>query len=93
MAAGASAGTLHYIGNDQPFPQQPTVLLVDAGAEYKGYAADVTRCIPVGNGGRFTKECKEIYELVLSMQDVRALVPCLPSCTVLNQLCLLEGGV
>ncbi|GJN89835.1 hypothetical protein Rhopal_002824-T1 [Rhodotorula paludigena] len=69
MAAGASAGTLHYIGNDQPFPQQPTVLLVDAGAEYKGYAADVTRCIPVGNGGRFTKECKEIYELVLSMQE------------------------
>ena len=45
-----------------------SLLLVDAGAEYRNYAADVTRCIPLGSGGRFTKECKEIYELVLEMQ-------------------------
>ncbi|BGP39001.1 hypothetical protein JCM10450v2_002957 [Rhodotorula kratochvilovae] len=68
VAAGAAAGTLHYIGNDQPFPSQPTLLLVDAGADYNCYAADVTRCIPIGNGGKFTKECREIYQLVLDMQ-------------------------
>lgn len=68
MGAGPSAGTLHYIANDRPFPIGPTLLLVDAGAEYKNYCADVTRCIPLGNGGKFTKESKEIYEIVLEMQ-------------------------
>ena len=68
MAAGTSAGTLHYVDNDRSFPSEPTLLLVDAGADFNCYAADVTRCIPLGNGGRFTKECKEIYELVLNMQ-------------------------
>ncbi|GAA5888395.1 hypothetical protein JCM5296_003317 [Sporobolomyces johnsonii] len=63
MAAGTSAGTLHYIANDRPFPTQPTLLLVDAGAEYENYAADVTRVIPIGNGGKFTKECREIVQL------------------------------
>lgn len=33
----------------------------------------VTRTTPVGNGGRFTKEAREIYALVLKMQNVRAL--------------------
>ena len=33
----------------------------------------VTRTTPVGNGGRFTKEAREIYTLVLKMQNVRAL--------------------
>lgn len=68
IAAGTSAGTLHYVANDRSFPIGPTLLLVDAGAEYHNYAADVTRCIPLGNGGKFTKECKEIYEVVLDMQ-------------------------
>lgn len=71
MASGTSAGTLHYVANDRPFPTTTpgSLLLVDAGAEYQNYAADVTRCIPIGNDGRFTKECKEIYELVLLMQE------------------------
>ncbi|GAA5894899.1 hypothetical protein JCM6882_008236 [Rhodosporidiobolus microsporus] len=68
IAAGSAAGTLHYVDNDKDFPKEG-LLLVDAGAEYKNYAADVTRCIPLGNGGRFTKECKEIYEIVLAMQE------------------------
>ncbi|SGY79591.1 BQ5605_C008g05172 [Microbotryum silenes-dioicae] len=70
MGSGERAGTLHYVANAQPFPdtQPGALILVDAGAEYNCYAADVTRCIPIGNGGRFTKECKEIYELVLEMQ-------------------------
>lgn len=47
----------------------PQVLLIDAGCEVAGgYASDVTRTFPVGNGGKFTKEGKEIYELVLKMQ-------------------------
>lgn len=70
MGAGRSAGTLHYVDNDASFPDAPgSLMLVDAGAEYKNYAADVTRCIPIGNGGRFTDECKAIYEIVLEMQE------------------------
>lgn len=70
MAAGSSAGTLHYVDNSAPFPTSApgSLLLVDAGAEFQNYASDVTRCIPIGNKGRFTPECKEIYELVLEMQ-------------------------
>ncbi|GAA5868105.1 hypothetical protein JCM8547_003346 [Rhodosporidiobolus lusitaniae] len=68
MASGTNGATLHYIPNDRTFPQEGSLLLVDAGAEWDNYAADVTRGIPIGNGGRFTKECKEIYELVLEMQ-------------------------
>nr|XP_019009341.1 xaa-Pro dipeptidase [Kwoniella pini CBS 10737]OCF48122.1 xaa-Pro dipeptidase [Kwoniella pini CBS 10737] len=46
----------------------PQVLLIDAGCDWQGYASDITRTIPVGNGGRFTKEAGEIYDLVLKMQ-------------------------
>ncbi|OCF42604.1 xaa-Pro dipeptidase [Kwoniella heveanensis CBS 569] len=56
-------------------PFFPQVLLIDAGCEWQGYAADITRTIPVGNGGKFTKEAGEIYELVLRMQkECEALV-------------------
>jgi Xaa-Pro dipeptidase len=49
VAAGAHAGTLHYVANDGPFPTTApgSLLLVDAGGEFKNYAGDVTRCIPV----------------------------------------------
>ncbi|GAA5833371.1 hypothetical protein JCM5353_008431 [Sporobolomyces roseus] len=69
VAAGKSAGTLHYVANDQDFPSQPTLLLVDAGCEWQDYASDVTRVIPTGNGGKFTKECAEITTLVCEMQE------------------------
>lgn len=47
----------------------PQVLLIDAGCEVAGgYASDVTRTMPIGNGGKFTKEGREIYQLVLDMQ-------------------------
>ncbi|KAI0308898.1 Creatinase/aminopeptidase [Amylostereum chailletii] len=46
----------------------PQVLLIDAGCEWDCYAADITRTMPVGNGGKFTPEAKAIYSLVLEMQ-------------------------
>lgn len=50
---------------------QPQVLLIDAGCEWNNYASDITRTMPVGNGGKFTPEAKAIYELVLEMQKAR----------------------
>ncbi|KAF9236782.1 Creatinase/aminopeptidase [Melanogaster broomeanus] len=47
----------------------PQVLLIDAGCEWECYSSDITRTMPVGNGGKFTKEAKEVYELVLKMQS------------------------
>ncbi|KAF6756564.1 Creatinase/aminopeptidase [Ephemerocybe angulata] len=48
---------------------EPQVLLIDAGCEWNNYAADITRTMPVGNGGKFTPEARAIYELVLEMQQ------------------------
>jgi len=70
-ASGTSAGTLHYIKNKSSFPStgEGSLLLLDAGCEYENYASDITRTFPIGNKGRFTKEAKEIYNLVLKMQE------------------------
>jgi len=56
---------------------QPQVLLIDAGCEWDNYASDITRTMPVGNGGKFTPEARAIYELVLEMQtaSLKALKP------------------
>ncbi|KAJ3755989.1 metallopeptidase family M24-domain-containing protein [Lentinula raphanica] len=48
----------------------PQVLLIDAGCEWNCYASDITRTMPVGNGGKFTPEARAIYKLVLEMQKV-----------------------
>ncbi|TFK68909.1 Creatinase/aminopeptidase [Pluteus cervinus] len=47
----------------------PQVLLIDAGCEWNCYASDITRTMPVGNGGKFSPEARDIYELVLEMQQ------------------------
>jgi Xaa-Pro dipeptidase len=65
VASGTSAATLHYVRNDAPLAGKLNLLL-DAGAEERCYASDVTRTFPIGKP--FTKESKEIYELVLEMQ-------------------------
>lgn len=53
---------------------EPQVLLIDAGCEWNGYASDVTRTIPVGNGGKFTERAGKIYDIVLKMQKVGLLL-------------------
>ncbi|KAH9929163.1 Creatinase/aminopeptidase [Fomitopsis serialis] len=55
----------------------PQVLLIDAGCEWDCHASDITRTMPVGNGGKFTPEARAIYELVLEMQrlSMEALKP------------------
>ena len=65
VGAGPNATVLHYINNDGQL-RDGDLLLVDAGAEYKGYASDITRTYPIN--GRFTKAQREIYELVLKAQ-------------------------
>jgi Xaa-Pro aminopeptidase len=65
VGAGPNATVLHYINNDGEL-RDGDLVLVDAGAEYKGYASDITRTFPIS--GRFTKPQREIYELVLKAQ-------------------------
>ncbi len=62
VASGANACVLHYVTNDQACKDGDIVLL-DVGAEYAGYASDMTRCFPVN--GRFTARQKEVYNAVL----------------------------
>lgn len=66
VGGGANACTLHYIRNDQPL-EDGTLLLIDAGAEFQGYAADITRTFAVN--GRFSAEQKAVYEVVLAAQE------------------------
>jgi Xaa-Pro aminopeptidase len=65
VGAGANATVLHYINNDGEL-RDGELLLVDAGAEYKGYASDITRTFPIN--GRYSKAQREIYDLVLETQ-------------------------
>ncbi|SCU78738.1 LADA_0A07250g1_1 [Lachancea dasiensis] len=63
--SGTSCSTLHYVKNDDSMENKHSVL-IDAGAEWGNYTADVTRCFPIN--GKFTKEHREIYDAVLDMQ-------------------------
>lgn len=65
VGAGANAGTLHYMKDSDPV-RPGDLVLMDAGAEFRGYAADVTRTIPVS--GTYTPEQRTIYQLVLDAQ-------------------------
>jgi Xaa-Pro aminopeptidase len=65
VGGGANATILHYVNNDAQL-HDGDLLLVDAGAEYKGYASDITRTFPIN--GRYTQPQREIYDLVLKAQ-------------------------
>lgn len=62
IASGPNANVLHYVDNNQVC-KGGDVALLDFGAEYANYNADMTRSIPVN--GRFTKRQREVYDAVL----------------------------
>jgi Xaa-Pro aminopeptidase len=66
IAGGDRARTLHYIANNQQCKDGELVLM-DFGAEYGGYCADLTRTVPVN--GKFTKRQKEVYNACLHLHD------------------------
>jgi len=65
VGAGGNATVLHYISNQDTL-RDGDLILVDAGAEYKGYASDITRTFPIN--GKFTQAQRDIYDLVLKTQ-------------------------
>jgi Xaa-Pro aminopeptidase len=65
VAGGANACVLHYLNNNQPL-RDGELLLIDAGGELDGYAADITRTFPVN--GKFTTAQADVYQLVLAAQ-------------------------
>ena len=65
VGAGENSCILHYITNRKKLTSND-IMVVDAGAEYHGYTADVTRTLPVS--GKFNEEQKKIYNLVLQAQ-------------------------
>jgi len=67
VGAGHNGCVLHYIDNYKPEIEDGELILMDLGAEYHGYTADVTRTIPVN--GKFTEEQKIIYDLVYEAQE------------------------
>lgn len=67
VGEGNNGCILHYIDNYKPEINSDKMILMDLGAEYHGYTADVTRTIPVD--GKFSKEEKAIYDLVYTAQN------------------------
>ncbi|MBU1691354.1 MAG: aminopeptidase P N-terminal domain-containing protein [Gammaproteobacteria bacterium] len=65
VAGGANACVLHYVDNSAVL-RDGDLLLIDAGCELDGYAADITRTFPVN--GRYSAAQKEVYEMVLAAQ-------------------------
>ena len=62
LASGRSACVLHYVTNNN-FCKNSDVILMDFGAEYANYNADITRCLPIN--GKFSARQKQVYEAVL----------------------------
>jgi len=65
VGAGDNACVLHYVTNDKT-DLKKQLILMDLGAEYRGYTADVTRTIPVS--GIFSPEQRAIYQIVFDAQ-------------------------
>ena len=66
IASGDNARTLHYTSNNNVC-KDGELILMDFGAEYGGYCADLTRTVPVN--GRFNKRQKEVYNACLHLHD------------------------
>jgi Xaa-Pro aminopeptidase len=65
VGGGANGCVLHYNANRDPL-KDGDMLLIDAGAEYDGYASDITRTFPIN--GKFSSEQRDLYEVVLAAQ-------------------------
>lgn len=66
IASGDRARVLHYVENNQQC-KDGELILMDFGAEYGNYCADLTRTIPVN--GKFSKRQKEVYNAVLDVHN------------------------
>ncbi|MFN8265210.1 MAG: Xaa-Pro aminopeptidase [Chitinophagaceae bacterium] len=66
IASGDRARTLHYVSNNQECKEGELVLM-DFGAEYAGYCADLTRTVPVS--GKFTRRQKTVYNACLHLHN------------------------
>jgi Xaa-Pro aminopeptidase len=92
VAGGNNANILHYTANDDTL-ENNQLLLIDAGGELAGYAADITRTFPIN--GKFTEPQKQLYQLVLNAQNL-AIAAIKPGMTLgkLNDIaneCLTKG--
>ncbi len=74
MASGVNATVLHYEDNDDKLDKDD-LLLVDLGAEYNNYSADISRTFPIN--GTFTNRQKQIYNIVLkaNVETIKMLKP------------------
>ena len=67
VGSGVNGTQLHYMKDTDP-AKAGDLVVMDAAGEYHGYAADITRTIPVS--GTFTREQRQVYQLVRDAQDV-----------------------
>jgi Xaa-Pro aminopeptidase len=74
VGAGANACVLHYIENSARL-KDGDLVLIDAGAEYRGYAGDITRTFPAN--GRFSRPQRALYDIVLAA-NTAAIAACRP---------------
>nr|MBP7377831.1 aminopeptidase P N-terminal domain-containing protein [Pyrinomonadaceae bacterium] len=65
IGGGDNATILHYVENNMPL-KDGDLILIDAGAEFEGYASDITRTFPVN--GKFSPAQREVYDVVLDVQ-------------------------
>jgi Xaa-Pro aminopeptidase len=89
VGGGHNGCILHYIDNYKPEITSKELVLMDLGAEYHGYTADITRTIPAN--GKFSQEQKLIYNIVLKAQE-EAMKICKPG-TTFAQLTLVTKQV
>ena len=80
IASGDNARTLHYNSNNN-ICKEGEMVLMDFGAEYGGYCADLTRTVPVN--GKFTKRQKQVYNACLHLHDYAKSI-LKPGITILN---------
>jgi len=79
VGAGPNSTALHYDKLSRKI-EDGDIVVLDVGAQYSGYAADITRTLPAN--GKFTPRQREIYEIVLGAQEaaIRAVKPGMDMC-------------